>query len=207
NFRLYLNADDFKVVDNKLGNLRVQGALELGGDLRSPELRGDFGVSTGRLDLDEILRQIPSAYSTEAIPAPNTAPAPEQEKRSVFDALRMNVRITVPDDLIVKSDGIEVPGALVDLGALNVTLGGDLTARKDASGSVRLSGSVTTVRGTYEFQSRRFEVLREGGLHFEGTEEFDPRLDLRTHRLIRDVDARVDIIRSFNHPRVVFTIT
>src|SRR5262249_30650701 len=86
-FRLHLNADDFKVVDSKLGNLRVQGALELGGDLRSPEVSGDLGVSTGRLDLDEILGQIPSAYSTEAIGAPNAnvASAPEQEKRSVFD--------------------------------------------------------------------------------------------------------------------------
>src|SRR5262249_3751807 len=157
----------------------------------------DFGVSTGRLDLDEILRQIPTAYSTEAIADPNAAkaPAPEAEqKRSVFDALKMNVRITVPNDLIVKSSGIQVPGALIDLGALNVTRGGDLTAIKDPSGAVRLTGSVNTVRGTYDFQGRRFDVLREGGLRFENSEEFDPRLDLRTHRLIQGVDARVDIV-------------
>ena len=71
-FHLWITADDFKVVDNKLGNLRVQSALELVGELRSPEIRGDFGVSTGRLDLDEIMAQIPSAYSTEAIGDPNT---------------------------------------------------------------------------------------------------------------------------------------
>jgi TamB, inner membrane protein subunit of TAM complex/AsmA family len=209
-FQLYVNADDFKVIDNKLGNLRVQGALELGGELRSPEIRGDFGVSTGRLDLDEILAKIPSAYSTEAIADPNAATAPPAEqpqKRSTFDALKMNVRITVPDDLIVNSSGIEVPGALIDLGALNVTLGGDLTAIKEASGTVRLTGSVNTVRGTYQFQGRRFEVLREGGLRFEGTEDFDPRLDLRTHRLINGVDARVDIVGTLKQPRVQLSST
>ncbi len=210
NFQLYVNADDFKVIDNKLGNLRVQGALELGGELRSPELRGDFGVSTGRLDLDEIMAQIPSAYSTEAITDPNnpgTAQAAEPKNRSIFDALRMNVRITVPDDLIVNSSGIEVPGALVDLGALNVTLGGDLTAQKDPSGTVRLTGTVNTIRGTYDFQGRRFEVLREGGLRFDGTEDFDPALDLRTHRLIQGVDARVDLRGTLKRPEVKLSST
>jgi autotransporter translocation and assembly factor TamB len=209
-FRLYMNADDFKVIDNKLGSLRVQGALELGGELRSPEIRGDFGVSTGRVNLDEIMAQVPSAYSTEAIADPNAAnaaPPVDQHDSSIFDALRMNVRITVPDDLIVKSDGLQVPGAVIDLGALNVTLGGDLTATKDPSGTVRLTGAVNTIRGTYDFQGRRFEVLREGGLHFDGTEDLDPRLDLRTHRLIQGVDAHVDIRGTLKQPEVALSST
>jgi len=208
-FRLWITADDFKVVDNKLGNLRVQSALELVGELRSPEIRGDFGVSTGRLDLDEIMAQIPSAYSTEAIGDPNRTAAQatvtQPEHRSIFDALRMKVRLTVPDDLIVNSSGIEVPGALIDLGALNVTLGGDLTATKDPAGTVRLTGSVNTVRGTYEFQGRRFDVLREGGIHFDGTEDFDPRLDLRTRRLIQGVDTHVDIRGTLKQPQVALS--
>jgi autotransporter translocation and assembly factor TamB len=209
-FHLWITAEDFKVIDNQLGNLRVQSALELVGELRSPEIRGDFGVSTGRLDLDEILAQIPSAYSTEAISDPNTTAAQAaatEPNRSIFDALRMNVRITVPDDLIVNSAGIQVPGALVDLGALNVTLGGDLTATKDPAGTVRLRGSVNTVRGTYQFQGRRFEVLREGGIHFEGTEDFDPRLDLRTRRLIQGVDTHVDIRGTLKQPQIALSST
>jgi autotransporter translocation and assembly factor TamB len=208
-FHLWITADDFKLVDNELGNVRVQSALELAGELRAPEIRGDFGVSTGRLDLDEILAQIPSAYSTEPIAAPDAhaAPQPSQEirSRSLLDGLRMNVRITVPDDLIITSSGIQVPGALVDLGALNVTLGGALIARKDPSGTIRLVGSVNTVRGTYEFQGRRFDVLRDGGIHFEGTEEFDPRLDLRTHRLINGVDAHVNVLGTLQQPQIALS--
>src|SRR5262245_39171406 len=210
-FHLWINAEDFKIVDNKLGNVRVQSALELAGELTSPEIRGDFGVSTGRLNLDEVMAQIPSVYSTEAIADPNTtaaqAKASEQQNRSVFDALRMNVRIFVPDDLIVNSRGSQVPGAPIDLGALNITLGGDLTATKDPGGSVRLRGAVNTIRGIYEFQGRRFDVVREGGIHFEGTEDFDPRLDLRTRRLINGVDAHVDIVGTLKQPRVQLSST
>ena len=57
-FQLYVNADDFKVIDNKLGNLRVQGALELGGELKSPELRGDFGLNLGVLHLGAMISPV-----------------------------------------------------------------------------------------------------------------------------------------------------
>jgi len=236
-FHLWITADDFKVVDNKLGNVRIQSALELGGELRAPEITGDFGISTGRVNLDEIMAQIPSAYSTTPLADPNaprnadaaaranptgqsaleqtaqaaadqpTQPASPPTQTSLLNGLRMNIRITVPDDLIIQSSGIQVPGALMDLGALNVTLGGDLTATKEPSGNIRLNGSVNTVRGTYEFQGRRFEVLRDGSIRFEGTEDFDPRLDLRTHRVISGVDARVDIRGTVKKPEVALSST
>jgi autotransporter translocation and assembly factor TamB len=154
---------------------------------------------------------LPSAYATEPIAYGDTAAAsngPEKPpNRSIFDALRMNVRVTVPDDLIVTSTGIQVPGALVDLGALNVTLGGDLTATKDPAGQVRLTGAVNTVRGTYEFQGRRFEVLRDGAIRFDGLEEFDPRLDLRTQHVINGVVARVDVHGTLKEPQIVLSST
>jgi translocation and assembly module TamB len=117
----------------------------------------------------------------------------------------MNVRLTVPDDLVLISTGLTVPGAIVDLGALNVTIGGDLTADKNPNGQVRLTGSVNTVRGTYQFQGRRFEVLRDGAIRFDGLEEFNPRLDLRTHRLIQGVDARVDVRGTLKQPEIALS--
>jgi translocation and assembly module TamB len=78
---------------------------------------------------------------------------------------------------------------------------------KDPSGTVRLTGTVNTIRGTYDFQGRRFEVLREGGIRFEGTEDFDPTLDLRTRRMIQGVDARVDIRGTLKRPEVKLSST
>ena len=52
---IYVTADDFKIVDNKLGNVRINSQLEVAGELRSPRLEGYLGVSTGQVNVDEIL--------------------------------------------------------------------------------------------------------------------------------------------------------
>ena len=63
---LFVNSNDFKVIDNKLGNVRVNANLEIAGELRPPRIDGDFGVSTGSVDLDQILALASdSAYATE----------------------------------------------------------------------------------------------------------------------------------------------
>jgi hypothetical protein len=64
--QIYLNADDFKVIDNKNGNLRIYSALQITGELRAPRVDGDLGITTGQINLDPILAQFAdSAYSTE----------------------------------------------------------------------------------------------------------------------------------------------
>ncbi len=129
---LFVNSNDFKVIDNKLGNVRVNANLEIAGELRSPRIVGDFGLSTGSVDLDQILAfTSDSAYATEQTEylakaeAAATPAAP-----SPLDALTMDVRVTVPDDLVVKASELRTPGAPVSLGAINLTLGGDLRATK-----------------------------------------------------------------------------
>ena len=63
---LFVTASDFKVVDNKLGNVRVNSNLEIAGELRAPRIEGDFGISTGQVNLDQILALASdSAYATE----------------------------------------------------------------------------------------------------------------------------------------------
>ena len=74
----------------------------------------------------------------------------------------------MPDDLVVKASDLRAPGAPVSLGALNLTLGGDLRATKAAGQAFALVGAVNTVRGTYDFQGRRFEILRDGTVRFDG---------------------------------------
>ena len=81
----------------------------------------------------------------------------------------MDVSLYVPNDLVVKASSLQTPGSPIGLGALNVTLGGDLRAVKEPLDAVRLVGAVNTVRGTYDFQGRRFEILRDGSIRFDGT--------------------------------------
>ena len=99
----------------------------------------------------------------------------------------MDVHLTVPDDLVVKASSLQAPGSPIGLGAMNVTLGGDIRATKAAGDRPsRCVGAVNTVRGTYDFQGRRFEILRDGAIRFVGEplNEMDPALDIAARRII-----------------------
>ncbi len=208
---LFVTANDFKVVDNKLGNVRINSNLEIGGELRRPRIEGDFGVSTGQVDLDQILALASdSAYATqqtEYATTPDAASAPASQ--SPLDALKMDVRVTVPDDLVIKASELRAPGAPVSLGAINLTLGGNLRATKAPGQPIVLVGAVNTVRGTYDFQGRRFEILRDGTVRFAGDplDEMNPLLDIRTRRLIQGVEARVDVRGTLKKPDIVLSST
>src|SRR6185436_6719277 len=89
----------------------------------------------------------------EAAAAKAAAPPPP----SSFDALKLDVRLTVPDDLVVRASDISATGSPVGLGAINVTLGGDMRATKEPGQQIALVGAINTVRGNYDFQGRRFE--------------------------------------------------
>jgi len=54
-----VTANDFKVIDNKMGNIRVDSDLRLTGEVNAPRVEGDLGISTGQLDLDRILAIAP----------------------------------------------------------------------------------------------------------------------------------------------------
>jgi len=115
------------------------------------------------------------------------------------------MHVTVPDDLVVRAADLQAPGSPVGLGAINVTLGGDLRATKEQGGQIALLGVVNTVRGFYDFQGRRFDILRDGTVRFTGEPitELDPILDLQTRRIIQAVEARVNLRGTLTMPEIV----
>jgi len=68
-----------------------------------------------------------------------------------------------------------------------------------------LIGEVNTVRGTYTFQGRRFDIMRDGRIRFQGNEIIDPLLDLTAHRLIQGVDTFVHVRGSVRQPELSFS--
>jgi autotransporter translocation and assembly factor TamB len=208
---VWINADDFKVIDNKMGEVRIHSAMQIAGTLRAPSIEGDLGVTTGQLNLDEIISlATSSAYATEETQYTDASGAPvaaPEAAPSAFDALTMNLRLTIPNDLVMKASSLQTGSSPVSLGALNLTIGGNLAATKDAAGPPVLRGSVNTVRGNYDFQGRRFEILRDGTVRFDGLEEFDPALDIRTMRVIQGVEARVNIRGTLKKPEIVLSST
>ena len=207
-FNVALKADGFKVIDNKMGNVRVTSDLRVTGELANPRIEGDLGVTTGSLDLDPILAQISdSAYATKQTEYATSAADANgpTAKPNAFDALQVDVHLTVPNDLVIKDSDLKTADAPIGLGALNITVGGDLTVSKVPWDQIRLVGIVNTVRGTYNFQGRQFTILRDGTLRFEGLDELDPSLDIRTQRVIQGVEAHVNIQGTLLKPEIVLT--
>ncbi|PYR28113.1 MAG: hypothetical protein DMF98_03915 [Acidobacteria bacterium] len=203
--QIYVNADDFKVIDNKNGNVRIYSSLGLSGELRAPRVEGELGVTTGQVNLDPILAAVgDSAYATKPTEFTTgaTSDQGEQAAPGMLDALGMDVHLTVPNDLVVKASDLKAPGAVLGLGALAVTLGGDVRAQKEPGKSLRLVGTVNTVRGFYDFQGRRFTILRDGNVRFEGLEDINPSLDLQAERVIQAVTARVRVRGTVQKPEI-----
>jgi autotransporter translocation and assembly factor TamB len=248
-----LKSEDFKVIDNKSGNLRLSTDVRVTGELRKPKVEGSINVTTGQLNVADILQQVTAKpYATEAtslapppeesgaaaaadvkknaeIPAnaeaqkpgtgadtsPRTAAVaqatttPEAAKVptpqvSVFDALEMNVKVAIPDDLVLKGQDIKAGSGGVSLGDMNVTVGGDLQIAHQPGDVIRLRGDIRTVRGFYTFQGRRFEILRDGRIQFVGTDEIDPLLNIETRRIIQGIEAFVKVGGTMRQPELSF---
>ncbi|HEV3062867.1 MAG TPA: translocation/assembly module TamB domain-containing protein, partial [Vicinamibacterales bacterium] len=204
-----VKSHDFKVVDNQLGNVRVNATLRIAGELSAPRIDGDLGLSTGQINLDPILAALgESTYGTqETAFATGGSSAAEQAAASPFDPLQMYVHVTAPNDLVVKASDLRTPGAPIGLGALSVTLGGDLYASKSPWDQLRLIGTVNTVRGSYDFQGRRFTILRDGKVRFEGLDDFDAALDIRAERVIQSVTANVNVRGRLRQPELALSST
>jgi len=123
-----------------------------------------------------------------------------------FDAAEIDVKVVVPDTLIVRGRDIRPPGgAPIGLGDVNATFGGDIRAQKAPGGAIVLVGEVRTVRGTYDFQGRRFEIQRDGRVRFEGLTPIDPALDITALRVISGVEARVQVGGTVRKPELTLT--
>jgi autotransporter translocation and assembly factor TamB len=205
---IVLKADDFKVLDNKMGNVRIHSDMRLTGELSAPRVEGELGLTTGRIDLDRIMAQVgDSAYATEQTEYQTNSNANAAANPSPYDALQMDLHVTVPNDFVVKADDLKAPGAPIGLGALLVTLGGDLYVSKVPWDQIRITGAVNTVRGHYDFQGRRFDILRDGTVRFEGLDDLDPTLDIRTQRVIQAVTANVNVRGTLQQPDIVLSST
>lgn len=120
-----------------------------------------------------------------------------------FADVALNIQVRIPDNLVVRGEGIEA--ARASIGDLNATLGGDFRVAKTAGKPLVLLGNVNTVRGTYSYQGRQFELVRDGQIAFRGSEEIDPRLDITAQRTIQGVEARVRILGTARNPELALS--
>jgi translocation and assembly module TamB len=205
-------SENFEVIDNELADVKLDKNIRITGELRKPRLEGSVEIENGSVDVARVLElATANPYSTEAIeinpalPAP-AGPAPVAETPSVFEAFSMELGIGIPSNLVLHGADLRPANAPIDIGDMSVTVGGALQLQKTAGDrKVRILGEVNTVRGSYTFQGRRFEIMRDGHIRFTGGEEIDPIVDFRARRVISGVETFVRIQGSMRMPELTFS--
>ena len=211
---LQISSSQFKVLDNEFGDMEIDSDVRVTGEVATPTVTGEIVTRPGRLEVDQILEQLSrSPYRTEATtatvlegstPASESALTPfgDNPRAGLYDTATIDVRLRLPDDLLLRGRDMHASFSRIGLGDMNITVGGELQIRKAPAGQPDVIGTVTVVRGYYDFQGRRFEVLRDSQIRFQGTRPVDPALQVDAQRIISGVTAMVNIRGTARQPQV-----
>ena len=203
-----VQSENFEVIDNPFADLKLDADVRVTGELRKPRVEGFVEVESGTIDVSRVLEQATAdPYATEATPFETTPPVPDAVplQTSILDALELNVGIAVPSNLVLRGTDMRPVNAPIDMGDLNVTVGGAVLVQKAPGGKPRLTGEVNTVRGSYTFQGRRFDIMRDGRVRFAGEEDIDPVFDFRARRIISGVETFVRVQGTLRQPELTFS--
>jgi autotransporter translocation and assembly factor TamB len=124
-----------------------------------------------------------------------------------YQGMDLDLHVTIPDDLILRGRDLRIGANSIGLGNINVTVGGDLRLLKKPGTPVAVVGTVNTVRGSYDFHGRRFDIQRDGRIAFTGATPPNPALDVTATRLIQPsgIEARIRIEGTARRPRLSFS--
>jgi autotransporter translocation and assembly factor TamB len=126
-----------------------------------------------------------------------------------YQGMDLDLHVTIPDDLILRGRDLKAGANSMGLGNMNVTVGGDLRLLKKPGTPIAIVGNINTVRGSYDFHGRRFDIQRDGRIAFTGLTPPDPLLDVTASRLIQPsgIEARIRIEGTARRPRLSFSST
>ncbi len=241
-----IDSDNFEVLDNELGDIQVQAALKVTGELRRPRVVGTLRLDAARVEVDTLLQLFYNPYGVSSLPdieaaertvevsgsaeeatrtaltrAEQAAAAPGAYARAarieataaaatggLFEGVALDVQLVIPGNLVLRGKDLRPGGPTgAALGNMNITVGGDVRILKHAGAAITPIGTVNTVRGTYEFQGRRFDLARNGTIRFIGTAALNPILDISATRGIPNtgVIATVRVTGTPASPRLALS--
>ena len=134
----------------------------------------------------------------------------EAEPEGVLAPLALDVNLVIPDNLVLRGSDLRPGGPTgAAIGDMNITVGGELQIRKKPDQPLTIAGVVNTVRGTYEFQGRRFDLVRDGTIRFTGDPQINPLLNVSATRMIPNtgVEARIQVTGTVDAPELELSST
>lgn len=199
-FGIELSANRFEILQNELGDVDLNGVVTISGSPAAPVISGDLAIHRGALAADRLLEYFDRPYATAPqVVSDDVATAVATRW---WDRTSLRLRVLATNNLTFRGDELRFrAGSAAGLGNVNVTFGGDVTLRKRPGAGVSLTGLLTTERGSYAFQGRRFDIERGGTIRFTG-EPVAPSISLAAERAVSGVNVRVGIRGTTTAPEL-----
>ncbi|RPH64033.1 MAG: hypothetical protein EHM89_02605, partial [Acidobacteria bacterium] len=193
------SGSQFNILDNDLGHVELDLLLRLSGEVQRPVIEGNVETRAGRLEVGRLLEELTAnPYRVES-------EASAEETPGLFDSTTLALKIHVSDNMLLRGNNIRARSSRIGLGGVNMTIGGDLDLDKRPGAATQLVGSVSVVRGFYDFQGRRFEVERDSLIRFEGIEPLNPTLQIAATREISGVVTRINLRGTVRAPELMLS--
>ncbi|MCA9509412.1 MAG: translocation/assembly module TamB, partial [Myxococcales bacterium] len=188
---LRADLDGFRLSSAPILTTDVRGRLAVHGPLDALAIEGDVRLEDASVRLpdedDRALREI----QVIAASSQDTAASEFAETRArdgAYARSRVDVRIRVPRNTWVRGRGAEVD------------LQGDVRLAKRPHDALRAVGEARVVRGSLDFQRKRFD-LRRGVVTFDGGDDpGDPVIDFEGVHRVRDVNVVIEIAGRLSDP-------
>jgi translocation and assembly module TamB len=202
-FSVELSATRFEFLQNELGDVDLNGVLTVSGTPAAPVIAGDLAIDHATVAADKLLEYFDRPYATTAQPDLSDPLASGTAGLSRWwDRTALRLRLQATDNLTLRGDNLRFRGgSAAGLGDVNVTVGGDLTLRKEPGESILVTGELKTDRGSYAFQGRRFVIDRGGTIRFTGNATA-PLISVSASRDVASVHIRVALSGSTAAPSI-----
>jgi translocation and assembly module TamB len=198
-FELYVTANEVQVLENEYGEVELSAQLTVMGDLQTPLISGTISIDRGVIEASDLLNRL-SARGYQRAPLGEG----EDLEAGSYDRSSVSITLEMPDNVIIRGRDLRSGSGPLGLGDINVTVGGALTIAKETGERPDVLGSVSVVRGNYQFQGRQFAIQRDSQITFQGSPT-NPALNVDAERVISGVTANVHLGGTLQQPELVLS--
>ena len=194
NIELTLTMKDAPIDYKNIANTVASANITVKGPFDGISVQGDVTIGKGTVHLQNITTGIHQDVivvetEAEAKALMETGSAPQSD---VYRNMSMNVTVKAPGNLWVKGEGA------------NVEIEIDLSLTKQPGEDVRINGTVTTVRGSYQIAGKVFNI-NEGTVTFLSLPEPNPNLDINATYNVGTVKIYLKVGGTAKAPTMTWT--
>ncbi|MEO8480921.1 MAG: translocation/assembly module TamB domain-containing protein [Acidobacteriota bacterium] len=148
---------------------------------------------------------VATAIEPGIAPPVRTTPSSVSIGSNPWAQASLDIEISLPDNVVLRGRNLKVGSGTMGLGDINLTIGGNVSFRKDPNGEPLVVGAVEAVRGFYDFQGRRFTVVRGSAVTFRGPQPSNPSLSITGEREVSGVTAQVRVTGTARRPQIALS--